>query len=119
MKKLYSPQNEIELSIIRGLLDSEGIHYFVHNDHFGTMRTGPRIDLLNVKTILVDEIDEERASEIIRRFIKNNKTEENKEIKKYSFSDKLRMVAEMLIFGWFIPGNRWNRKNQKEKNTKE
>jgi hypothetical protein len=32
MKKLYSPENDSELEIIRSILDGEGIRYFVHND---------------------------------------------------------------------------------------
>ena len=53
MHKLYSPDNDAELALIKSLLDAEGIHYFVHNDHFGTLRVGPRIELLNTKTIMV------------------------------------------------------------------
>lgn len=43
MIKIYSPTDELELAMIRGVFDTEGIHYFVHNDNFGSMRVGPQI----------------------------------------------------------------------------
>ena len=49
MIKIYSPTVELELAMLRGVFDTEGIHYFVHNDHFDSMRVGPQIDLLNKK----------------------------------------------------------------------
>jgi len=55
MKKLYSPNNDSELVLIKSILDGEGIQYFVHNDHFGTLKVGPRIELFNAKTIMVAE----------------------------------------------------------------
>jgi len=41
MKKLYSPRNEIELSLIQGILEGEDIPHFIHNYHFGSLRAGP------------------------------------------------------------------------------
>jgi len=38
MKKLYSPENDSELAIIRSILDGEGIQYFVHNDHLAPLK---------------------------------------------------------------------------------
>jgi len=110
MKKLYSPQNEAELAILRSLLDGEQIHYYVHNDHFGTMRTGPSIDLFNAKTILVSEKHFKRASEIITDYLNNVHAEFSKA--EYSFKDKIRMVIETLLFSWFIPGKKWRKKSE-------
>jgi Putative prokaryotic signal transducing protein len=56
MKKLYSPNNDSELVLIKSILDGEGIQYFVHNDHFGTLKVGPRIELFNAKTITCEKI---------------------------------------------------------------
>ena len=42
MIKLYSPDTESELAVLKSLFDAEGIHYFVLNDHFGTLRVGPK-----------------------------------------------------------------------------
>ena len=55
MIKIYSPADELELAMIRGVLDSEGIDYYIHNDNFGSMRVGPQIDLLN-STFALDDL---------------------------------------------------------------
>lgn len=59
MIKIHVPADELELAMIRGVLDTEGINYFIHNDYFGSMRVGPQIDLLNKKTIMVTSEDAE------------------------------------------------------------
>lgn len=107
MKKLYSPRNDSELAIIRSILDGEGIQYFVHNDHFGTLQVGPQIDLFNAKTIMVSEDQYERAKGIVEDFLTNTKDTSSSS---YSVIDKIRMVFETLIFNWFIPGNKWKRR---------
>jgi len=105
MIKIYSPTDELELAMIRGVLDTEGIHYFVHNDHFGSMRVGPQIELLNKKTIMISPEDAELAKTIISDFLNRELPEETIE-EKYTASQKLRMILETLVFGWFIPARR-------------
>jgi len=103
MKNLYSPQNDSELAIIRSIFDGEGLYYYIRNDHFGSLKVGPKIDLLNAKMIQVHEEQFELASELISDFLKNSqKNITNSD--KYSLPDKLRMIIETLIFGWFMPG---------------
>lgn len=108
MIKIYSPTDELELAMIRGVLDSEGIDYFIHNDNFGSMRVGPQIDLLNKKTIMVSPEDAERAKTIISELFGREQPEETIE-EKYTASQKLRMILETIVFGWFIPGRRRQR----------
>ena len=105
MIKIHVPADELELAMIRGVLDSEGINYFIHNDNFGSMRVGPQIDLLNKKTIMVAAEDAERAKGIITDLLDREIPEEAVE-EKYSGSQKLRMILETVIFGWFIPGKK-------------
>ena len=94
MKKLYIPENE-------------GIPYFVHNDHFGSLKPGPRIDMFNSKTVMVPEAHHARATELLTNFLDNIKQGEPEPFKSpYSLLDKIRMVAEALAFGWFIPGKK-------------
>jgi hypothetical protein len=109
MKKLYSPENDAELAIIRNILDGEGIQYFVHKDHFGTLQVGPLINLFNLKTIMVPEDQYEKAKEIVDDFLANTKNISTPPSRRYSLIDKIRMVFETLIFSWFIPGNKWKR----------
>jgi len=108
MIKIHVPADELELAMIRGVLDSGGINYLVHNDNFGSMRVGPQIDLLNKKTIMVAAEDAERAKGIITDLFGREIPEEAVE-KKYSASQKLRMILEAVIFGWFIPGKKRRR----------
>jgi hypothetical protein len=108
MIKIYSPNDELELSMIRGVLDTEGIHYFVHNDNFGSMRVGPQIELFNKKTIMVAHEDVGIAKEIISNLLGRRLPEEEQE--QYSISQKLRMILETIIFGWFIPGRKRSKK---------
>jgi len=116
MIKLYSPENESELALIKSLFEIEHINYYVLNDHFGTLKVGPKIDLYNAKTIYVSEEDLNFAKDILLDFLESTKNG-NKPFKpQYSIPDKIRMVIETLVFGWFIPGNRWNR-NRKEENV--
>ena len=109
MIKIYSPTDELELSMIRGVLDTEGIHYFVHNDNFGSMQVGPQIDLFNKKTIMVSSEDVARAKEIISSIIEYQSPEEEKQ-EHYTMGQKLRMIFQAIFFWWFIP----ERKRRKE-----
>jgi hypothetical protein len=108
MIKIHVPADELELAMIRGVLDSEGINYFIHNDHFGSMRVGPQIDLLNKKTIMVAPEDAERVKTVISDLLDRELPEE-KAAEKYSASQKLRMILEAVVFGWFIPGRKRRR----------
>ena len=116
MIKLYSPEDESELALIKSLFELEHINYYVLNDHFGTLKVGPKVDLYNVKTIYMSEEDLDFSKNILLDFLEITKNG-NKPFKcQYSIPDKIRMVIEMLVFSWFIPGNRWNR-NKKEENV--
>jgi putative signal transducing protein len=115
MIKLYSPENEVQLAILKSLFEAEGIPIFVHNDNFGSMRTGIQIELLNQKTIMVSEQDYENARTVIRNFLGNiAETEQEQETTtaSYALFDKIRMVFEGLFFGWVMPGRKW-RKDKK------
>ena len=111
MIKLYSPENEIQLAVLRSIFDAEDIPIFVHNDHFGSMRPGVQIELFNRKTIMVPERYFEKSCEILRSYLENLEPETHEiSSNSYSASDKLRMVFEALVFGWIMPGNKWRRK---------
>lgn len=96
--------------MIRGVLDTEDIHYFIHNDNFGSMQVGPQIDLLNKKTIMVAPEDVGRAKEIIANFLKRQLPEEDEEKEQYSIEQKLRMILEAIFFWWFVPGRKRRKK---------
>ncbi len=113
MIKLFTPENDVQTAMLKGIFESEGIHFFIHNDNFGSMRPGIRIALFNKKTIMVHEQDFERAQELLRNFLSNlEETEPEQETgsSDYSFLDKCRLVIEALLFGWIMPGKRWRNK---------
>ena len=108
---LYSPQNQIELSLIKSILDSEGIRYFVRNDNFGSLEAGPQIGLFNSRMLEVQDDDYARAKELLTDFLEKTKEQTPATLKKYSTFDKIRMVIEFLIFGWIIPGKAKHKSN--------
>ncbi len=103
---LYSPQNESELTLLKSILDSEGFNYFVRNDNFGSLEVGPRIGLFNAKMIEVQGDQYEQANELLSDYFEKTKKEPEESAKEYSWFDKIRMVIEVLVFGWLMPGRR-------------
>lgn len=53
MVDLYSPRTEGESALLKSVMDYSGIPYYVRNDFFASLRVGPHIDLLNVKTFRI------------------------------------------------------------------
>ncbi|MDH3998152.1 MAG: DUF2007 domain-containing protein [Desulfuromonadales bacterium] len=110
MIKLYTPEDDVQLAMLKGIFESESIHFFVLNDNFGSMRPGLRIALYNKKTIMVHKQDHARAQELLRDFLVNiecvEEAEAGVELAEYSLFDKCRMVVEFLLFGWAMKGKR-------------
>ena len=107
MIELYSPDTESELLILRSVLDDAGIPHFVHNDTFGSMVAGPRIAHYNRKRILVPETDYEDALDLVSEYLLKTEEEPQLNSQGLTLADKLRMVLELLLFGWFMPGKRF------------
>ncbi len=114
MIKVYTPYDEMELAMIRSILDGESIPYFVHNDRFGSMKVGPHIPLLNAKTIMVQEGYEDRARELIDDFLKTTQRDGQQTETRYSLWDRMRLLFEFLLFGWIMPGRRWRKRNRSD-----
>ena len=104
MIELYSPRNEAELAIIKSLLNGEGIHFFVRNDHFGSLEVGLRVELFNAKMIFVHAEQYDRARELISDFFETTQKEEVEDQGRYSTFDKFRMLIEAILFNWIMPG---------------
>jgi hypothetical protein len=101
VKKLYVPESEAELAVIKSLLNSEGIRYFVHNDLFGSLEVGPTIPLYNAKTIMVAEDQYDWAVEVLNSFVTSKRSGKAHH---YSPADKIRMILEFFFLGWLMPG---------------
>jgi hypothetical protein len=102
----FSPNDGVELSMIRGLLESEGVNFYVQNDRSGSMEVGPRIDLINKKTVMVAPEDADRARHIITEFLESSIPEETGVVHQYTFGQKCRMILEAVLLCWFIPGRK-------------
>ena len=106
MIELYSPANEVELALLKSVLDAEEINYFVRNDNFGSLEIGPKIELFNKKMIVVQDDQYEKAKELLADYLSTTENEVEQPEKKYSMSDFIRMGIEFLMFGWIMPGRR-------------
>ncbi|HXC61653.1 MAG TPA: DUF2007 domain-containing protein [Nitrospiria bacterium] len=106
MIDLYSPQNEVELALLKSILDAESINYFVRNDNFGSMQVGPQIDLYNKKMIVVQDNQYESAKELVADYLERTEKKIEEPEKNYSVFDKIRMTLEVLLFGWVMPGRK-------------
>ncbi|MFQ5931373.1 MAG: DUF2007 domain-containing protein [Nitrospiraceae bacterium] len=66
MVKLVVPQDEGELALIKSLLEGNGIRYFIHNEHFGSLYPGLPLPF-NMRQVMVDELDLDRALTLLGR----------------------------------------------------
>lgn len=101
--ELYSPDSDVEVLMLKSVLDAAGIDYFVQNDTFGGLMPGLQIALCNRRTFFVweDELAEARA--VVREFLHKTRAREPRH---YPLREKIRMVFEVLLFGWLVPGRR-------------
>lgn len=106
MVELHSPEDEGDLLLLRSILDSAGLCYFVKGDLFGSLAVGPRIDHWNRKTLYVHRHDAEEARELVAEFLAKTARPADRAAREPRGRDVLRMVLELLFFGWFMPGRR-------------
>lgn len=72
MKKIYTPKDEMELAIVKSILESADIPYSVTNEHFGSLYVGPAMDMLNSKPVMVPEEYFDDASSVLANFLEND-----------------------------------------------
>lgn len=104
--ELHSPGGEAELLLLRSVLDGAGIVYFVKGDVFGSLTVGPTIDHYNRKTIFVHPGDREEAEALLAEFLAKTAEPRRSAARDLRARDVVRMVVEVLLFGWFMPGRR-------------
>ena len=111
MIELYSPGSEAELALIKSIFDAERIHYYIRNDHFGSLEVGPLpIRLFNEKMIFVQDDQFGSAKELLWDFLEKTKSKVGKFKDEYSFLDKVRMFLEFVLFGWIMRGSKRRKK---------
>ncbi len=107
VKALCSPRSASELAVIESLLRAEGLQYFIHNNHFGALEVGPTIPLVNERTVFVADEAYERAASLIAQPVRPAGATSSRS--HVSPLGKVRMLLEVLAFGWLFPGSRRHR----------
>jgi hypothetical protein len=108
MIKLYTPDNDVELAIITGLLDEAGILYHVQENHLHRFNMIPAPNPVSFRpAVYVTEQNIEQAVAIVRDFRKDIIPEEKPATKtKMSLWRRLRIIVEFILIGWIRPGRR-------------
>jgi hypothetical protein len=102
---IYAPRSQADLQVVLCLLDAYGFPYFVHNYFFGALYPGPQIDLYNRRRVFVRSEMAADAKQLIDDFLPDIESDSYA----MSSSNKLRVVVEYLLLGWFLPGSRARR----------
>lgn len=101
---IYSPTTEPELAVVQSMLEAHDIPCFIHNRNFGSIYPGLQIDSYNNRTVMVAKELEADARELLHQFQKDS-VDSQSAMTMTSF-DKMRIIFEGLLFGWFVPGKR-------------
>jgi hypothetical protein len=112
MVNLYSPNSQPELAMLKSILEADGIEYFVKNELYGSLWAGIQIPLVNSRIIMCPNDQYERAAELIRDYLDNTAPKKDEPEQGYSLLDKIRMVLEILLFGWIMPGGKSKKRSQ-------
>ena len=103
MVELYAARNEVEVCVIKSLLDAHGVAYFVRNDHFGAIYSLPRFSLLNRPAFLVAAEDLELGREIVRDYLKDTGSEEPEINHPLGFWGWVRILIRAMMPGGSLP----------------
>ena len=101
--RVFSPQTESEVAVVTAMLEAREIPVFVHNRHLGSLLPGLQINAYNTQSIMVPEECAADAIELLAEF-RAPPIEATAPI--VPVRDRIRIVIEALLFGWFVPGRR-------------
>jgi hypothetical protein len=77
--KVFSPQSESEVIVVRSLLEAHDIPVFVHGRHFGSLLPGLQIGAANMQNIMVPEERVADAMELLASFQSDDLRTSNRE----------------------------------------
>jgi hypothetical protein len=100
--RVFSPQSESEVLVATALLEAHKIPAFIHNRGIGGLLPGVQINAYNTQSILVPEEAVADAVELLVNF----KEEPRASVSPMPMRDKVRVLVEGLLCGWFVPGSR-------------
>jgi hypothetical protein len=98
--RVFTPQTESEVAVVKALLDAHEIPAFVHNRNFGSLLPGLQINAYNSQSVMVPEERVADALELLAEF----RAPPSGQPTRASVGGRVRVVLEALIFGWFVPG---------------
>jgi hypothetical protein len=99
--RVFSPQTESEVAVIAALLEAHEIPVFVHNRNFGSLLPGLQINAYNSQSIMVPE---ERVADAVELLAEFRAQAPKPPTQPLPVLDKIRVVLEAFLFGWFVPG---------------
>lgn len=104
MIDLYSPRGEMELLILRSLLEDAGIPFYVRNDTFGSLCPGRYSEAYNRKTVCVPEAAREDARELVQEFLDRTGGSPPREPREEGPLDRLAATFHAFLDHW---ARRW------------
>ena len=100
--RVFSPQSESEVLVAASLLEAHDIPAFIHNRGIGSLLPGVQINAYNTQSILVPEENVPDAVELLAPLTAPPRAA----VAPLRLRDKIRVLVEGLLLGWFIPGSR-------------
>jgi hypothetical protein len=100
--RVFSPQSESELLVAASLLEAHEIPAFIHNRGIGSLLPGVQINAYNTQSILVPEENVPDAVELLAQLTAHPRVA----VAPLRLRDKVRVLLEGLLLGWFVPGSR-------------
>jgi hypothetical protein len=97
------PWSESELAVMLCSLEARGIPTFVQGSGFGSLYPGPQIAFYNARRVMVPDSFAAEAQEALEVFTCQA---EPHTFQRPSVLNMLRAILELVLFGWFVPGNR-------------
>jgi hypothetical protein len=98
------PNTQSEMVVMASLLDANGIPHFVHGAAFASVLPGVQIGSYNTRTIFVPESAAQEAADLLSVFKATPSEIQAAKTTPRGFFGWLRMIAEVLVFGWFVSG---------------
>ena len=100
---LFKVSSDVELALVRSILEGYEVLHYVHNGHFSFLEPGLRIPLLNERWVCVFREELSEAQDILTAYGFFPFAEQPYQPSAWT---KYRHLLELIFFGWIIPGDR-------------
>ncbi len=100
--RVFTPQSESEVLVAASMLEAHGIPAFIHNRGIGSILPGVQINAYNTQSIMVPEENVPDALELLAQLTAQPRAA----VSPMRLRDKVRVLLEGFLCGWFVPGSR-------------